>query len=117
MSDSIATEAIRLANGTRVLSVAGTVDIATAGELERSLAPEPTALIVDLTECEFVDSSVAGPLVGAHKRLAADSGPLALVSADERILRVFKITGLDRLLAIYPTRAAALRGGGHVGLA
>ena len=117
MSDSIATEAIRLADGTRVLSVAGTVDIATVDDLERSLADEPTALIVDLSDCQFVDSSVAGPLVGAHKRLAADSGPLALVSAEERILRIFALTGLDRVFAIYPTRAAALRGGGHVGLA
>jgi anti-sigma B factor antagonist len=117
MSESIATEATRLADGTRVLSVAGTVDIATVGELERLLAAEATGLIVDLTDCEFVDSSATAPLVRAHNGLPAESKPLALVSEQARVLRVFEITGLDRLFAIYPTRAAALRGGGHVGLA
>jgi anti-anti-sigma factor len=117
MTDSIATKAIRLADGTRVLSVTGAVDIATVGELDRLLAAEATGVIVDLTHCEFIDSSAAAPLVRAHNRLTAESKPLALVSAQAPVLRVFEITGLDRLFAIYPTRAAALRGGGHVRLA
>ena len=115
--DSMTTEAVGLANGTRVVSVAGSVDIATAGAFERALGAAPARLIVDLTNCEFVDSSATGPLVEAHKRLPIENRPLALVSAKEHILLVFEATGLDQLFAIYPTRTAALRGAGHVRVA
>ena len=115
--DSIATEAVCLPDGTHVVSVTGPVDLTGADELERSLAAAPAELIVDLTGCEFVDSSVAGPLLRAREARPGEARSVALVAANEHILQLFEMTGLDGLFAIYPTRAAALRGGGHVRLA
>jgi anti-sigma B factor antagonist len=102
---------------TQVIAVAGEVDLATGPELERALLGLPrngaASVVVDLTECGFMDSTGISILVRAHQRLGRAGGRLAVVSAKRPVLRVFELTGLDQLLAIYPSRTAALNGDGH----
>jgi anti-sigma B factor antagonist len=73
-------------------------------------------VVIDLTECEFIDSSALNVLVGARKRLDGDgvSVGLSIVTPRPTIRKVFEITGLDPLFAIHPSRAAAMNGGAHV---
>lgn len=56
-----------------VLSVSGVVDMLTAPQLEEaittSLGKTPAALVVDLTDVEFLASAGMGVLVGAHDQL------------------------------------------------
>jgi anti-sigma B factor antagonist len=65
-------------------------------------------VVVDFTDTTFIDSTTLGVLVGGVKRLRANDGQLALVCSDRNITKIFEITGLDRVFAIYPTREAAL---------
>jgi anti-sigma B factor antagonist len=105
-----------LDRGTHIVSVKGEVDLATAPELDRALRALPEegvgSVIVDLTGCSFMDSTGLHLLTRTQHRLGRSGGRVALVSAKQSVLRVFEITGLDKLLAIYPSRAAALNGHG-----
>jgi anti-sigma B factor antagonist len=102
--------------GIHVVSVAGELDLATRPALERVLRELPddgvSSLIVDLTACSFMGSTGLHLLVRTKRQLDRLGGTFAIASANRAVLKVFEITELDRLFAIYPTRAAALRGDG-----
>ena len=66
------------------------------------------ALAVDLSAVSFIDSAGLGVIVLAARRLGP--GAVALVLPHRGLVRVFRICGLDRLLAICETREEALRG-------
>jgi len=65
-------------------------------------------LVADLTQVRFLDSTGLGTLVGGLKRLREPGGSLTLVIVAPRILRLFQITGLTKVLAIHPTVAEAI---------
>ena len=54
---------------------------------------------------EFLDSTGLGVLVGGLKRVRAHEGWIDLVCTQSRILRIFRITGLNRVFNIYDTVA------------
>src|ERR671930_1373091 len=97
-----------------VVSVTGELDIATAGklseELERTSNLGARRLIVDLVGLTFIDSVALGVLTEEARRLRADGGVCVVVSQDPRILRVFEITGLDRIFQIERSLAEAVEG-------
>ena len=86
-----------------VLQVTGEVDVYTAPALRegiRELAARGAVhLIADLTQVDFLDSTGLGALVGGLKRLREAGGSLALVISAPRILRIFQVTGLTKVLA------------------
>ena len=99
--------------GNTVLRVKGSVKIGETGrEFEQSLeraATEGTgALILDLTDLEYMDSTVIGVLVGALHRLKAEGRELALVHPRDRIASLLRTAKLDSLFEIYDTVAEAL---------
>jgi anti-sigma B factor antagonist len=107
----------QLDSGTPVVSVMGEVDLATAPALERALlgvAEDRTGeVIVDLTGCSFLDSRGLGALNAARAKLERSERRLALVLANQSVLRIFQITQFDELFEIYPTLAAAVNGNGN----
>lgn len=94
-----------------VLEVGGEVDVYTAPRLREQLVElvehGTRRVVVDLTHVEFLDSTGLGVLVGALKRLRAVNGTLGLVCAHERLLKIFRITALDRVFALHDTVEAA----------
>jgi anti-sigma B factor antagonist len=95
-----------------VISLAGEVDLYTAPEFKQQLleviGQGAKRVIVDFSDTTFIDSTTLGVLVGGVKRLRATEGQLLLVCNDRNITKIFEITGLDRVFAIYPTRDEAL---------
>ena len=87
-----------------VVSAAGELDLASVGPLERELdqvvGRGARRVIVDLTGVTFIDSVSLGVLVREAQRLRANDGSCVIVADDPRILRVFEITGLDRMFGI-----------------
>ena len=57
----------------------------------------------------FIDSTALGVLVSGAKRVRPRNGNLDIVCTDENIIRIFEITGLDRIFGIYPPRARPSR--------
>jgi anti-sigma B factor antagonist len=66
--------------------------------------------VVDMTCTQFCDSSGLGVLVRAHNRAVAEGGELRLViPASAMVLRVFALTGIDRLIPNFPSLDGALQ--------
>jgi anti-sigma B factor antagonist len=101
-----------LGDGTRVVAVAGEVDLYTAPEFERPLESNGSAggrIVVDLSECTFRDSTGLGILVQATRH--GGSNPFLVVACGLEVLRAFEVTGLDRRFVLHPTLQSALNGG------
>lgn len=99
--------------GSTVLRIGGSVKIGETGrEFERSLervANERTgAVILDLTDLEYMDSTVVGVLIGSLHRLKGEGRELVLVHPRERIASLLRTAKLDSLFEIYDTVAEAL---------
>jgi anti-sigma B factor antagonist len=90
-----------------LVAVGGEIDVYTAPMLRERLVSLIDGghhdLIVDLEGVEFLDSTGLGVLVGALKRVRAHQGSLRLVCTRERLLKIFRITGLAKVFAIYPS--------------
>ncbi len=90
-----------------VVTVSGEVDVYSAPVLKESLAgllhSGAHSVVVDLTEVAFLDSTGLGALVEARAATSEAGGSLPLVCNQERILKLFTITGLDGVFAIHPT--------------
>ncbi len=100
-----------LADDTSLLSVEGDLDLASAPSLKWALADvqstESRHVVVDLSKVGFIDSTALGVLVGAQRSL--DPGVrLAIACAEENVLRIFELTGLDGMFEILPTLQDAL---------
>ncbi|PID54123.1 MAG: anti-sigma B factor antagonist [Micrococcales bacterium] len=95
-----------------VVAVQGEIDVYTAPVLREHLnelvADGRHHLVIDMTEVEFLDSTGLGVLVGCLKRIRAQDGTLALVCHEEKILKVFRITGLTKVFPIHDTVESAL---------
>ena len=93
-------------DGIEVIDVTGNIDISTAPrlrELLTDLASKNNQLIINLERVEFLDSTGLGVLVGGLKRVRAHDGSLELVCTRERILKIFRITGLAKVFGIHQT--------------
>jgi len=69
--------------------------------LDKTIAEENNNIIVDLDECEFIDSSFFGVLVSGVKRLKAMGKKFVLVFNNQHRLPIFSATGLDKVFKVY----------------
>ena len=94
-------------NGACIMSVEGEVDVYTAPRLKEALVEAIEGgcvdLVVDLDSVSFIDSSGLGVLVGALRRTKERSGSLRLVCTRDAVLKIFRITGLDKVFPIFST--------------
>ena len=90
-----------------VVEVGGEIDVYTAPKLREQLVELVNEghyhLIVDMEGVDFLDSTGLGVLVGGLKRVRAHEGSLRLVCNQERILKIFRITGLTKVFGIHDT--------------
>jgi len=95
-----------------IVEVGGEIDVYTAPKLREQLVDLVNSgqyhLIVDMERVEFLDSTGLGVLVGGLKRVRAHDGSLRLVCTQERILKIFRITGLTKVFPIHDSVAAAV---------
>jgi anti-sigma B factor antagonist len=100
--------------GFPVVSVTGEIDVYSAPQLKDALtdllSADRSAVVVDLTEVGFLDSTGLGALVAARTSATDADIRLPIVSDRDRILKLFRITGLDGVFEIYPTVDAAVAG-------
>jgi anti-sigma B factor antagonist len=61
-----------------------------------------------LTSVTFLDSTGLGTLVAARNRAEEAGGQLPIIGSGERVLKLFRITGLDEVFEIYPSIEAAV---------
>lgn len=92
-----------LTGDTAVVALSGELDVAGASLIERELARivtdhEATALVLDLSCLEFMDSTGLRMIVLADDRARAENRTLTLVRGRPDVQRVFEITRMDERL-------------------
>jgi anti-sigma B factor antagonist len=95
-----------------VVAVGGEIDVYTAPKLREHLIDLVSGgsyhLIIDMEKVDFLDSTGLGVLVGGLKRVRSHEGSLHLVCTQDRILKIFRITGLTKVFPIHSSVDEAL---------
>jgi anti-anti-sigma factor len=84
-------------------------DLQTVPRIEATLAQLSGSVLVDLSACEFMDSTVIAALLRGSQARLSDGARLALVvpPANENVSRVVDIVGLRAALDVYDSRLLA----------
>jgi anti-sigma B factor antagonist len=95
--------------GVSVIAIVGELDMNTSVQLERALeaplANPDSTLLIDLTRCEFIDSTGIALIVRAWQQL---DGSFALCGVGDQVERVLDITGLEESIPTHPSREEAI---------
>ncbi|HTZ43774.1 MAG TPA: STAS domain-containing protein [Jatrophihabitans sp.] len=95
-----------------IVEVRGEVDVHSAPQLRDRLvevidAGRPS-VIVDLSALQFIDSTGLGALVASLNHAKQADARFQLVCRTDRLLKVFRITGLHEVFEIHPTVEQAI---------
>lgn len=95
-------------NGYQVISVTGELDIATADQaysyISEVIDGRPAPVTMDLSGLTFCDASGLGVLAKAARHAREAGRQLILTSARPSVLKIIRITGLDRVFPeLYPS--------------
>ena len=94
-----------------VVTLRGEHDLHSWSEVTLALAnaSQRPSVLVDLTECTFLDSSMLTVLLVAAKQLRLRAGTLAVViPPGAHVLRIFEVMNVDTLLAVHESMPAAI---------
>jgi anti-sigma B factor antagonist len=104
--------AVDMVNGAAVVTAPGEIDITNADELRVALLEASVRgdgiFVVDMSRTRFCDSAGLHALVDAHKRAQNEGGQVLLALCSPAVLRIFEITGVDRVLPHFPGVAEAI---------
>jgi anti-sigma B factor antagonist len=99
-------------DGATIIAVGGEIDVYTAPKLRDKItelvADGTYDIIVDMESVEFLDSTGLGVLVGGLKKVRAHDGSLQLICTQDRLLKIFRITGLAKVFVIHDSADGAL---------
>lgn len=106
----------QLVDGIHVIVVRGELDLSTvpqlAEPLETALASDRSGVMIDLSDCEFIDSTGIALIVKTWQRVegedAGKSRRFALCCVNDQVRRLLDITGLDSAISTHQSREDAL---------
>jgi anti-anti-sigma factor len=98
-----------------VVTLRGEHDLSTAAavrdELDQAVSAG-AAVVVDMTETAFIDSSILGVLVASYRGLTTDGassrGFAVAAAPGGPVTRLLDLVAVSDLVEVYPTRAAAV---------
>ena len=95
-------------DGHTIIEVGGEIDVYTAPKLRDKITElvgnGHYNLVIDMEKVDFLDSTGLGGL----KKVRAHDGSMRLICNQERLLKIFRITGLAKVFAIHSSQADAL---------
>jgi anti-anti-sigma factor len=96
-----------------VVTIAGEFDAAAGGEVGPVLmgaSSDPDrVLVIDLTRCEFLDSTAIALIVGAARPLINGQVKIAIAAAPgSEVVQVLRLAGIDRTIPVLPNAELAL---------
>ncbi|MBS0619638.1 MAG: STAS domain-containing protein [Spirochaetes bacterium] len=78
-------------------------------KLLATVATEPDALIIDLSQVEYLDSSAMGVLFQIQKKMQPYGGALYIVGINPTIEMVFRLTKSDQHFTIFKNAESAIK--------
>ncbi|MFJ9026560.1 STAS domain-containing protein [Streptomyces sp. NPDC102259] len=107
---SVQTEVV---DGVLVVTVHGEIDHDVKDVLSRALTSEdgmtPPRIVADLSGVTFMDSSGINVFTAAHLRVSQAQGWLRMAGAQEAVVRLLQIVGVDTVIPCHPTVEQALK--------
>ncbi len=99
-------------SGLTLLRVRGELDQATSPAVEDALgqAPPGDVVVLDLTECTFIDSSAIRVVLTGATHAESSGGRLALVVPGPGVLRALEIANVGERIPIHSSVDAATAG-------
>jgi anti-sigma B factor antagonist len=95
-----------------IVEVGGEIDVYTAPKLRDKITELVGEghhdLVIDMEGVDFLDSTGLGVLVGGLKKVRAYDGSMELICSQDRLLKIFRITGLAKVFTIHDSEAEAL---------
>jgi anti-sigma B factor antagonist len=92
-------------SGFPVIELIGEIDLSTSPVFKQRIyeiiESGKRDVIVDLNGLDFMDSTGLGVLVAALKKTRMEGGSIRLICSKNNIMKVFTITGLDKVFSIY----------------
>ena len=76
--------------------------------LLHDIAIGDTRIIVDLSMCEFIDSTFLGALVVSLKKAVESGGDVRLIGFQSAVESMFHLTRLDRVFQTFKTKSDAI---------
>ena len=97
---------------THIIAVSGEIHVSTAPDFSRllndAIGRGKTAVVLDLSDVEFIDSTGLSVLLNGLRRVTRAHGRMALIVTNPTVLRLFQITRLDSTFDIAGSREEAL---------
>jgi anti-sigma B factor antagonist len=97
--------------GVAVVSIGGEIDLSTAPAFEAAITgaldEDPPVLVIELSEVSFMASVGLRILVATHEKVSK-SAQVAVVANNPAASRPIQLTGLDKVISLYPTLDEAL---------
>jgi anti-sigma B factor antagonist len=98
--------------GTWVITIAGELDIATSPKVRELLSDaardDEKPLVIDLTSCDFVDSTGLATLLHGAKPAQNGESNVALVCVGGEVRKLLELTAIDRTIPVYETLDSAI---------
>jgi anti-anti-sigma factor len=105
----------RDSEGVFIVHVRGELDISheeeLRAELKRGVDENHGGIVVDLTDCPFIDSSGVRALLLGRQAQGADDGDgpgLVIASGSSQIVRILSVMGVDEAIPVHPTVEEAI---------
>jgi anti-sigma B factor antagonist len=102
----------RVAEDRTVVSISGDLDLMGATKLHLPLmdALSSPVVVLDMSDCWFVDSSGLRTILEAVKRADSSGSSLRIAGIGTQVVRIFETAGLLGELNVYPDAETALKG-------
>jgi anti-sigma B factor antagonist len=116
---NLTVEKRQLENGETVIELSGRVAI---GEASRRIEPEVVAainagakmVVIDLAGVSYIDSTGVGIMAYCFCKAVRNGANLRIAGAQEKVLNVFQVTRLVRVVPFYPDLKSALEGNNRI---
>lgn len=103
----------RVVDGIRVVTMRGEIDHDVKDVLGEALlgadgAVPPPRIVADLGDVTFMDSSGINVFLAARRQVSGAQGWLRIAAAQEPVLQVLRLVGVDAVLSCHATTEQAL---------
>lgn len=96
-----------------LVTISGDIDHHSAQDISESIARDfrhsrCKNIIINFSDVSFMDSSGIGMLIGRYKETEIFGGRLAAVSISRELMKIFKVSGLYKIINCYDNENLAM---------
>ena len=94
-----------------VIKLRGELDFEVVPQLEEAFAAlnaGPERVVIDLTDCDFIDSTGLAAILHGADRLRRAAGELRIACPEGHLRDLLRLTAIDQSIPVVATRAEAL---------